>query len=877
MKNFKLRFISAILVSVMCLVFNVQAYSSEKLTDSFNIVDYTEQTIYDEAYSYLNMMGIISDNGYHAAVTRGIAISTIIRACGYESMALSSANSIYTYDEKMASFAHEQGMLAGTVPSEWDLNSYITVPQLCKIFTVALGYDGIINSADAFPAKYIVKASELGLTKYLQSPNSNTLSYDDFIVMLYLAMNTTVLQITGVTNEELIYNRSENYCLEDVYLRLKNLKKSEGIVEADYYASTVKNEYCKNSQILINGIYYNCISEQCKDLVGMNVEYVYENSKAVSGINIIGIHAKNTNKIYSFTRKNDVEYNDGKFAYYDNSGKEKNINLSEGAVFIYNNKIMTSYDFNNFNFSDLYIRMIDNNDDNEYDVVFAKNSESIIVNYVKNDKIYIKTGQVHSKKLIDLQYNEDVSLVIYKFDGTPAAISDIKENSAISVIASLDFKYIEIILLDEEKQGNFEGLDSQNNIVTVDGVEYGLKLSAHEFALGGTYRFLVNEYNEIFHMESVFQNCQYIVDVSLSSQSLDSSSKIKIYDGENGLQIYDFAKKVNIDGTSHTAVEAVGAAQTRTLAYVTLNNENQVKKIEYLDSYVENGQRKYCEHASGFNDMANEEITPFTFDKKTVFFYVPNDNNDDGFGFVIPLKDGDEYLTQAFEYNELTGCAGAVVVNLDTDVRENSQLTYRSDIAIVKSISQIVDVDMQAVYKITAYHKGELHTYYSGHYTDVFSVCAKLKAGDVISYVENYNNEIVRLKLLRSLSEADEYFHDGRDTTEEQFFGQVITLKKKVLTNSSKYLIHQMSVSTTSDYNNLVHMTMWADTDNPYDSSSEFADWYSYNFRTKEVTPISVDDIITYENAGSGATEIFVQRVRSDVKFVVVIEDRQEE
>ena len=156
----------------------------------------------------------------------------------------------------------------------------------------------------------------------------------------------------------------------------------------------------------------------------------------------------------------------------------------------------------------------------------------------------------------------------------------------------------------------------------------------------------------------------------------------------------------------------------------------------------------------------------------------------------------------------------------------------------------------------------------------MFAVCNELKAGDVISYVENYNDEIVRVKRLRSVSELGNYFLDGFGSVDEQFFGQVIVLDKNVLTNDSKFLKHQMSVSTTSDYNNLIHLSVWADVDNPKDSTSEFADWYCYNKSTKEVSVISVDDIMTYENAGSGATEVFVHRASSDTKIIVVVEER---
>ena len=841
---------------------------------AYQMTDYADMTIGETATAYLDMMGITDGCDPKQQITRGQAVSAIIRAMGLEGVAL-GGNSIYTYEEKMADMAHKAGILSGNTPSQWALESPVTYEQICKMLVVALGYGSVITGDNAFPALYVSQASKLGITKYINGFNSINVSFTDFSVMRYQAMQTKALEIVGVSGESLIYSHSDERTLEALFLESQNLAKKIGIVDSDYYTCANSLYPCAISQICIDGIMYNCDSAQCKDLVGMEVEFVYTDSPSLNSRTIKGIRPTECNKVFSFNRNQDAECKNGNVNYFESNEKEKSLKLSDGMVLIYNNQICSSYNLSDIDFSKCYVKLIDNNDDNTYDVMFVKESQSVIVSHVKDEKIYIKLGDVHSKKVIALSDTDEISLIMHKVSGEAITLEDIVADSPISVVADKDFSHIEIILLEDKKEGKFEELNSQNHTVIADGKEYGLKISDSEFSLGKSYRFLSNEYDEIFYIEPIPDDCSYIVDKSYTSGGLESDAKLKVYDSELGLCVYTIADRLSVDGVTYSNLtEAMSAIKTSTLGYVNFDAEGRVKSIKYLDSYASGGQRTYCEFACGFNDMSHNTLMPFRYDEQTTFFYVPVDNDDDDFGFIVPLKDGNDYQTEAFELNEATGCAGAVVVKLDTDVRESTQLTYRSDIAIVKSVSQVIDVDLQSVYKIEAYHEGVLETFYSGHYPDVFAVCARLKAGDVISYVENYNDEIVRMSVLRSMSELDGYFLDGFGSVNEQFFGKVIVLDKNVLTNDAKYLMHQMSVSTTSDYNNLIHFNVWAYTDNPKDSSYEFADWYSYNKTTKEVALISVDDIMTYENAGSGATEMFVQRASSDLKMIVVVEER---
>ena len=822
------------------------------------------------------MLGIADGIEPAQNVTRGQAVSTIVRALGGESAAISLSGSMYTYDEKMAAYAYNCGILSGSTPSEWQLDALVTGAQLSKMLVVTLGYGAIITSPNAYPAEYLRYAVKAGLTKGVTNIGNDLVSGGDFAIMIMNALDADILEVVGVTDDEAIYEISDDATLESLYLQKKNLAKGEGIVEADFYTSIVADARCEFSRIRIDGLLYACQSEKLKGLVGSKIEFVYADEKSESKRTIAGTRLTEENTLYEFSSGHNAYYTDGELRYESAGDKEDKILLGENAVYVVNNMLLSSYDMKNVEFSQYIIKAIDNNDDSRCDVVFLTKSESMIVKYVKDDIIYLSYGTLNSKNVIDLSdYKADTdALIIRDVSGTPKALSDIAENSSISVIASDDLGFVEIIILTDPIEGKFEEYNNTANTVLVNGVLYGLKNLNSEFMLGNTYSLRINENDEIFYIESIMSDCSYVVDVSNMSQGLTTDVKIKLYDNVNGIQVYSAAERVTVDGTSYSDPHSITAAVTkRTLAYVSINEKGEISKIDYLGKYGETAKRIYRSAASGFNDITLAESLPFRFDDDTVFFYVPKSGDDMDFGLYVPMKNKDEYTTQGYELNEDTGFVKAVVVEVDSDMRTDNYISYSSDVGVVSSVTSVLDPDGQGVYKIEGFHDGEAFVYTSGHYDDVFSVCNTLKAGDVIRYIANYNNEIVRIQKTISLSDNLEFFHDGKDTVDERFYGQVITLSKNLLTNYSEYLSHEMNVSMNSSYNDLSFMRFPALLVNPSDSKYQFSNYYCYDKKSKEVSVASIDDIISAEMAGDAASNVFVQRSKSDVQCIVIVKE----
>lgn len=438
---------ASVVFSLICAPASAESFTDGECT----VTDYTSFSAQEYALSYLRMLGIADGIDPAANVTRGQVVSAIVRALGGESAAISLSGSMYTYDEKMAAYAHGCGILSGSTPSEWQLDSPVTGAQLSKMLVVTLGYGAIITSPNAYPAEYLGYAVKTGLTKGVADIGSDTVSGGDFAIMLMNALEADILEVVGVTDDEAIYEISDDATLESIYLQKKKLVKAEGIVEADFYTSIVADARCEFSRIRIDGILYTCQSENLKGLVGSKIEFVYADEKSEAKRVIVGTRLTEENTIYEFSSGHNAYYTDGELRYESAGDKEDKILLASNAVYVVNNKLLSSYDLKNVDFGQYVIKAIDNNDDSRCDVVFLTRSESMIVNYVKDDIIYLSYGTLNSKNVIDLSdYKADTdALIIRDVSGTPKALSDIAENSSISVIASDDLGFVEIIILTE--------------------------------------------------------------------------------------------------------------------------------------------------------------------------------------------------------------------------------------------------------------------------------------------------------------------------------------------------------------------------------------------------------------------------------------------
>ncbi len=840
------------------------------VANAYEKVNYTDIPACDLATEYLKMMQI-ADEGDSTGdnISRGDAVVAIIKAMGLYDTAISVSHEYYTNEQKTALFAHRVGILASSDPSGWNLEGSVTLAQVAKMFVVALGYNAHINPDTAYPTGYLTKASSLKLLEGVTvSGSEDAISGRVFATMLYNAMNTSVMEVSGIYGDGVTYVIDENTTLETLYLKNKGWKTGEGIVTQDSLGSMYPNTSVEKEIITIDGVTYKNSNPKYNGYVGYKVKYV-ATDKSESKSELVGMMITPDNTAVYLDSENEAYYKDG-FIYYYIPGeiKEQKISLSQAVIFTVNGTLSQSFTISNIDFSNGTYEFIDNDADNKFDIVKCDFSQSFVVNFVKDDIIYLKNGVINSKNIIDLSDNEDVSYSVRDTKGNVLTLSDISSDDGITVIASEDFSYVEIIKLDPPCDITVSEVSDDK--IMANGTWYTVGDIDFDLRPGETYTVRINEKAEIYYAAQEYNDCVYVMDTAKNVSSMNDTVMIKIYDIKSGINVLSAANKVNINGISYTDNASIYSALPKgTLIRLDTNSNGEFTKINELTEYGETATRMYCKYASAFNDTVKAESTPFRFDENTLFFTVPENGEELDYGVDVEFKDNYEYITQAYDYDEETGTVKAAVVTVQTDMKTN--LTYKADVAIISKVTQIALEDGEATYRITGFDDGKEFCYNAGQYDDVFRVCSTLGAGDVVRYIVNYSDEVVAIERITELSKASAGFNNGKNTADEQIFGQALSLSKNVITNNSKYLYHRLGMSTNLSFSNISSMEFFAHVENTVDPNSQFADYYVFDKRTKEVSLASVDDIITYEMAGEGASWIFVQKSYTDVKCIVIV------
>ncbi len=853
-----LKTVSIVLLSFMMAFPGLSAFARTE--------DYTTMDTGTKAVDYLMMLRIADDRTVfigESPLSKGEATALIVKALGETDVARSMAvpeELAGRSHADVAAFAINCGILSGEDLSEnWD--ETITAVQAAKMLVAALGYGTLATYQGGYPTGYLSYAQQLRILRDMDLSQNMPITRLDFAKMLYNAFDAELLNVTGI-EEGLVYESRKGETLEKQYLDKMGWIIGEGIVEGTKVSRTAGIQTLQDDEVQIGGMRLSGADAALKDHLGYQVQYLSSDPE-ISGSKqtILGWRIMDKNVVQFLTRENEAWCSNHVITYYDtDTMRYEELRLDNNATIWYNKKQLSSYQEETLDLTNAEI--IDHDNDGDYEVVKLTHSESFIVNKTNlvSQMLLLESGSFRGQTALNMEETSERVLYVHDLNGKALDWKSLGSKDAISIIASQDMNYIEIILLGEPVSGRVSEMDEE--YITIDGTRYSMNEQLSGVAVGDAGYFYQNEFDELFYFENDRSEYVYLVKKGQGTSSLATQGEILVYDPQNGVREYQLTDTLNRNYDTIPEQAVVTLQQ---------NSDGLVTKITPAESYGEAGERSYCEYVSGFNDEQNKRLQPFCFDESTVLFIVPKNGDKEEFGIDLELEDGDLYQTQAFDYDSDTGVVKAAVIMVDTEKDASSALTYRSKVGIVSKLSRVSDDDGGTAYVLEGYSEGEPFRLYAVQ--DAVSVFTTLRVGDVIRYNKNMFGEIVKAERLVSLENTNEPFHTGRDSVDERFFGTVMTLQKNVLTNYSPYLYHEMNVSESASYSNLTLMRMFAHTENAQDKDSSFADYYIYDRDQKEVRQATIDDIVSYDNYSINPSLVYIQRSKSEVQFIVIVKD----
>lgn len=625
---------------ILCLLITfTMLLSNIVFAESFTDVE--ENSDLGITISFLTQMGII--NGYDDDTFRGDEKITRAEFAVMVARMLKlpeqiESSNVYYVDVPASHWAAgsieqltEKKYFSGKSNGYFGVNDSVTVDEAVTVFLRICGYEPLAEAQGGFPMGYSRVASDTRLLKGL-SVKSSAISRKDMAVLIENAFNLGMYSINTVTSlGGAGYDVSDDTILSIYW----DMYHTEGIVTA----ATGTNLYGGSDStecITIEGYTYDVDeSEDYIDYLGTYVTAYFTEKDDIQTLYFIA-KSDSDNTVTKINYDEIASVNENySISYYDGN-KTRTERLNNDVKVIYNGVCLPSFTLDIFEIDYGYLELIETKSDG-VSVVKVWNFETCFVTSVDSTKNYIYGKNITN--YIDL--SDDVEVRFIKNQSMENVdFSRISLKNILTVARYGDM--VRVYLSEESFDATIESIDSSENEITADGVEYNIvpcyadtflsrfkteSLKLYFDVLGNiAYAEGLNESGETF---------AYLINGFIDTEALDEKVILKLFMQDGSVQKLYVSEKVRIDGVRYKTAEeqksalSSGSNFISQLVVVKLNTNGE---IVYIDTPFKSDAE---------NDYSLAENIPFgsyrfkwngSIGGKGVM-------NDSTFIFVVPTDD----------------------------------------------------------------------------------------------------------------------------------------------------------------------------------------------------------------------------------------------
>lgn len=461
--------------------------------------------------------------------------------------------------------------LMSAFKGEFSPSDAVTDEQIAKILVIMLGYNVTVRpSVDYSLDNYYQAAVNIGIFKGYEYSKVKTLTIADTVQLLYHCMNLDVLGV-----ETFSLDGSMQFKTGDIFAETLGIHKIQGIVTANSYTDIYSSGHTTAENIVrIENETYNAGNTDIADRVGIDVTtwycqegdgdpeiLIYKMSKNVT---IIELSA------YDLADAQSMDIGGTRLTHVSGE-REMKYDISPTAREFYN-KV---YAGGTYLYDDLKalalnkngrVRLVDNNGDNKYDVVYIWAYEIYVARSVDNVRgvIYTKESAITS---LDFDNGNVKKFEIIKNDAT-ASLTDIATNDIIEYYASKDGQYVTVVatgvvganIAGKKVDGKLISIEEVDGyaILDIDGLVYTTTVdywarNGKTIRIGNSYAFYLNSDEKIAYRatNATGEKYGYLLGVgaqgmaSLQFKLLTADNTIIIFDGSNSTRLVDGLKSVD--------------------------------------------------------------------------------------------------------------------------------------------------------------------------------------------------------------------------------------------------------------------------------------------------------------------------------------------
>ncbi len=525
--------ITAFFLMLVMLMTSISVTYAENAEETAPIAETPVEVLDTEEFQALYAMGFLGDEllnkDKNTLITRAQFTGWLFKLSGYTLTEYKAGDipfldvSIVTPYYNEICTMYQMGIVNGTDPDMFSPDAHVTYAQACKLIIDVLGYRSYAEiKYGEYPEGYVMMAGELDISDGVKDVKWDTeLTAENAITMLYNAGLTEVLAFSGV-NE--FGNPTYDTDGTTLFAKGNDIYQSKGVMQSNGIASIVEAD-AQDGITVISGVQYESADVDLTALLGMPVKYFYRDDKMSKkllwatpdkhGTSVLDIEAEDL-------ILDSPQYSTTNIVYYDAKGKEENAQLKHMVDVIYNNSFYAIPTLDKMKIETGKMRLIDNNDDEIYDIVVVEEYKNIFVNATIPD-----TNTIADKYNYTLNLNSYATAKIIK-DGKEVDITAIGKGELLSYVENIEKTKIFVYAPDTKFTGTVKSISKVRNrdVYNFEDASYRLSniykalIEDAEYVtitpkLGNEYTFWLDMGGEIAEIEESSENMQYALLMSV--------------------------------------------------------------------------------------------------------------------------------------------------------------------------------------------------------------------------------------------------------------------------------------------------------------------------------------------------------------------------
>lgn len=813
------RLISIIMCAVIATAFAPRTFAAQSTAPADTAAQYEEEIF------VLSALGILQgyDDGTYRLnepLTRAQFAVMTLRLLGIDELEESTPSFADMTDHWAAGYAAMAaglGLMQGYPDGCFYPDKNVTFNEAVKITVCALGYY-IEAQKQGYPAGYLAVASKKSLIDGVFSYGEEEITRADAIKMLYNALDVHVLEKLYGGKEE--YSVAGSTLLEAALARL-NLQYMRGTLQGAE-ESTLSGASLRENAAVIDGVTYNCNLTEIYDYIGCPVLFFLTDDTSPEITALMPERGRFRETVID--ARDITSVSDAQIITREN-GKQKSYALQSPLGIVYNGFCAHSTTLKALNITSGTLRLIDNDLDGTYDVAAVSAQKAFTIKSIEPEyrMVYFKDRLLFGKAFIRLDDEEiDMRYKILDPDGELINLDGLKENMDISVAASTDFRRIRVTVLKNNTVTAALTAVGDDGEIELDGTPYTLSeeaagiysVAAADLKLGVSRTWHTDADGRVFSFdaENTADGTYAYILKAAPGKGLSQTLELKLLIGGTYTEIEDetsteeeledrmiqqlrnegivymkTTNKIKIDDYRYTAAEAAAVLTEGTVIKFFTNEDGAVNKAETAVLWGETGitERTYVKKHNLFECDGGGA---FTIDKNTAILNIPKEDAAYGIYMIdsdcyvkTTLKDATEYTAQAFDYNEDTKSAAAVVIRQDMSSEAAPEITTATPPALVTRVWGRTNEDGDTVNVITALRYGVLKDFECRSEVDL----SNIKKGDVVRFTSDGLERVAKIELAQRLERALVPYHKNAGGMDEVMYGYVQSVELDTITANS--------------------------------------------------------------------------------------------